>query len=102
MMCPSADDLKIQASWDGAKGESRASLLSELSSKLPLCCTRCMQSRQVSRLLPDVAFLTPLRINIAQCHDTGAQTGHSSRRSEDGLDRKLPLPQYRCFSIAIH
>lgn len=33
MMCPSAEDLKYQASWDGAGGESRTLLLSELSSK---------------------------------------------------------------------
>jgi WD repeat-containing protein 26 len=32
-MCPSADDLKSQANWDGATGESRKLLLSELSSK---------------------------------------------------------------------
>lgn len=33
MMCQSAEDLKYQASWDGAAGESRRQLLSELSSK---------------------------------------------------------------------
>ncbi|KAL5399150.1 hypothetical protein PMIN02_000939 [Paraphaeosphaeria minitans] len=33
MMCPSADDLKSQAEWDGADGESRTLLLSELSSQ---------------------------------------------------------------------
>ena len=34
MMCPSATDLKSQADWDGAAGESRTLLLSELSSKI--------------------------------------------------------------------
>jgi hypothetical protein len=33
-MCPSAEDLRYQAQWDGAAGESRSLLLSELSSKL--------------------------------------------------------------------
>lgn len=32
-MCQSAEDLKAQAQWDGAEGESRQHLLSELSSK---------------------------------------------------------------------
>lgn len=36
MMCQSAEDLKYQAQWDGAAGESRSYLLSELSSKLCL------------------------------------------------------------------
>ncbi|KAK7188939.1 WD domain-containing protein, partial [Paraphaeosphaeria sporulosa] len=34
MMCPSADDLKSQALWDGADGESRTLLLSELSKSI--------------------------------------------------------------------
>lgn len=34
IMCQSAEDLKFQAQWDGAEGESRTLLLSELSSKL--------------------------------------------------------------------
>lgn len=34
MMCQSAEDLKYQSQWDGAAGESRNHLLSELSSKL--------------------------------------------------------------------
>ncbi|KAJ4293588.1 hypothetical protein N0V90_008871 [Kalmusia sp. IMI 367209] len=34
MMCPSADDLKSQAVWDGADGESRTLLLSELSKSI--------------------------------------------------------------------
>jgi hypothetical protein len=33
-MCPSSDDLKAQAKWDGADGESRHLLLSELSRRL--------------------------------------------------------------------
>ena len=33
IMCQSAEDLKTQAQWDGANGESRTLLLSELSSK---------------------------------------------------------------------
>lgn len=33
LMCTSADDLKDKAEWDGARGESRHTLLSELSSK---------------------------------------------------------------------
>jgi hypothetical protein len=38
MMCQSADDLRLQAHWDGARGESRTQLLSELSSrKWPSC-----------------------------------------------------------------
>lgn len=32
MMCQSAEDLRIQAAWDGARGDSRAHLLSDLSS----------------------------------------------------------------------
>jgi hypothetical protein len=32
IMCRSADDLRLQAQWDGAKGESRRLLLSQLSS----------------------------------------------------------------------
>ncbi|KAK7716561.1 hypothetical protein SLS57_006589 [Botryosphaeria dothidea] len=34
MMCQSADDLKAQANWDGAAGESRSILLSELSKSI--------------------------------------------------------------------
>ncbi|KAF2815690.1 WD40 repeat-like protein [Mytilinidion resinicola] len=34
MMCQSADDLKYQAQWDGAGGESRSILLSELSKSI--------------------------------------------------------------------
>ncbi|KAB2578196.1 putative wd domain-containing protein [Lasiodiplodia theobromae] len=34
MMCQSAEDLKLQASWDGAAGESRSILLSELSKSI--------------------------------------------------------------------
>ncbi|KAF2179782.1 WD repeat-containing protein-like protein [Zopfia rhizophila CBS 207.26] len=34
MMCQSAEDLKYQAQWDGAKGESRTLLLSELSKSI--------------------------------------------------------------------
>lgn len=33
LMCQSIDDLKTRADWDGAEGESRRTLLSELSSK---------------------------------------------------------------------
>jgi hypothetical protein len=33
MMCQSAEDLRNQAGWDGARGESRTHLLSDLSSK---------------------------------------------------------------------
>jgi hypothetical protein len=32
MMCQTAEDVKSQAQWDGARGESRTELLSELSS----------------------------------------------------------------------
>jgi hypothetical protein len=32
-MCQSAEDLRNQAQWDGARGESRMHLLSDLSSK---------------------------------------------------------------------
>lgn len=35
MMCPSAEDLRHQSQWDGAQGESRTHLLSDLSSMLP-------------------------------------------------------------------
>lgn len=35
LMCQSAEDLKIKAEWDGAHGQSRKVLLSELSSKSP-------------------------------------------------------------------
>lgn len=38
MMCQSIDDLKIQAGWDGATGDSRSRLLSDLSSKPPASC----------------------------------------------------------------
>ena len=34
MMCQSSDDLKIQAQWDGADGQSRNNLLSELSKSI--------------------------------------------------------------------
>ena len=34
LMCASAEDLKDKAEWDGARGESRHNLLSELSSML--------------------------------------------------------------------
>lgn len=33
IMCQSAEDLKDQAGWDGASGNSRRNLLAELSSK---------------------------------------------------------------------
>jgi hypothetical protein len=36
MMCQSAEDLRAQAQWDGARGESRTQLLSEISSKKPI------------------------------------------------------------------
>lgn len=34
MMCPSAEDLRRQADWDGAEGESRSLLLSEISTSI--------------------------------------------------------------------
>jgi hypothetical protein len=42
LMC-SPEDLKIKANWDGANGQSRHILLSELSSMYPqflLACTK--------------------------------------------------------------
>lgn len=33
MMCQSAEDLRNQAQWDGARGDSRMHLLSDLSSE---------------------------------------------------------------------
>lgn len=33
LMCQSTEDLKVKAEWDGAEGESRHHLLSELSSE---------------------------------------------------------------------
>jgi WD40 repeat protein len=36
LMCSSADDLKVQAKWDGAAGSSRHDLLSELSREFSL------------------------------------------------------------------
>lgn len=38
LMCRSTDDLMIKADWDGAKGQSRKKLLSELSSLFPHVC----------------------------------------------------------------
>jgi hypothetical protein len=35
LMCLSTDDLMLKAHWDGAEGQSRQRLLSELSSKCP-------------------------------------------------------------------
>jgi WD repeat-containing protein 26 len=35
LMCQSTEDLKAKAEWDGAEGQSRRILLSELSSKIP-------------------------------------------------------------------
>ena len=57
MMCQSAEDLRHQALWDGARGKSRMHLLSELSSKQPSLILRA-------------ASLTLLRIHIPQCHDS--------------------------------
>lgn len=37
MMSPSAEDLRQQSQWDGAQGESRTHLLSDLSSKFFMC-----------------------------------------------------------------
>ena len=34
MMCQSAEDLRSQADWDGARGESRSQLLSEISTSI--------------------------------------------------------------------
>lgn len=36
LMCRATEDLKAKADWDGASGQSRRQLLSELSSKCPL------------------------------------------------------------------
>lgn len=33
-MCPSAEDLRIQADWDGAEGDSRSTLLSDISKSI--------------------------------------------------------------------
>ena len=41
-MCPSTQDLKSRAEWDGAAGESRYHLLSELSSEL--ACNEIIES----------------------------------------------------------
>lgn len=57
-MCPSAEDLKYQAQWDGAAGESRALLLSELSSTssknaVPLIANSWAESISPSVMIPE-------------------------------------------------
>jgi len=54
MMCPSAEDLRIQAAWDGAKGESRSLLLSELSSELQQILAIDHHSRHPGSISPSV------------------------------------------------
>lgn len=59
LMCESTEVLKAKASWDGADGNSRRLLLSELASMLPV---------------PIIPFffssLTHLRVHITICHVT--------------------------------
>jgi WD40 repeat protein len=45
MMCQSAEDFKSQAKWDGANGNSRSQLLSELSSKSGSFIRRCLHAK---------------------------------------------------------
>ena len=54
-MSTSADEVKEQAGWDGAQGQSRQVLLSSLSSK------------SVCTVFPFLANLC--RIYLAVCHD---------------------------------
>lgn len=54
MMCPSADDLRHQAQWDGAQGESRTHLLSELSSRYALVNLRNAHLHMPESISPSV------------------------------------------------
>jgi len=58
IMCRDAEELKAQAFWDGAKGESRTALLSELSSE------------QSMYLYYVRGCLTLSRVNFTQCDDS--------------------------------
>lgn len=59
IVCQSAEDLRSQATWDGARGRSRQQLLSELSSMDYQCHTRaktnsaCIESISPSVMIPD-------------------------------------------------
>lgn len=61
MMIQSPQDLRHQAYWDGAAGESRSHLLSTLS------------SQSIVRVTSEQARLTIHRIDITFRHDTRTQ-----------------------------
>lgn len=68
LMCRSVDDLMAKADWDGAKGQSRKLLLSELSSEYPPAID--------TELYADIA-----RMHIAFCNAPGESFGGPSRAS---------------------
>ncbi|KAF2646639.1 WD repeat-containing protein 26 [Massarina eburnea CBS 473.64] len=94
MMCPSADDLKHQASWDGAGGESRTLLLSELS-----------KSISPSVMIPEhrlVALLDEVKDSwIASClyHNTAASPSlyvdHNCDRDDFPMKPVLELRNHK-------
>lgn len=54
LMCQSTEDLKVKAEWDGAKGESRHYLLSELSSEYSPKYKETKANMQVECISPSV------------------------------------------------
>ncbi|KAI9827694.1 MAG: hypothetical protein M1819_006895 [Sarea resinae] len=93
IMCQSADDLKSQADWDGATGESRRHLLSELS-----------RSISPSMMIPEhrlAVLLDQVKQNqISNClyHNTASPpslySDHMCNRSQFPLRTTLELSQH--------
>ncbi|CAI6298625.1 unnamed protein product [Periconia digitata] len=94
IMCPSAEDLRAQALWDGAEGESRAALLSELS-----------KSISPSVMIPEhrlVTLLDKVKAGwIANClyHNTAASPSlyvdHSCERDEFPMKPVMELRNHK-------
>jgi hypothetical protein len=87
-MCQTVEDLKAKANWDGAEGESRHLLLSDLSR------TSTFNLRQSFQL-------TLFRMHFTICHVTRAPTGRTTNASKTEPDIKLPLSQYGRVAVLV-
>ena len=86
IMCRRADDLRRQAHWDGASGNSRRDLLSDLSSRL---------------LPPHILSHTdhPCRVHIALRHDTRTPSRRPPRPRPAAAHRSMSISQYHSTSF---
>ena len=91
LMCQSPEDLKAKAHWDGAFGESRHILLSELSST----------SIFFNLSLPNLGTNTSFRMHITFSHAPGAPLSSAAPTGQRMADRSLSLSHYSHIPIII-